>query len=132
MMSPVSTTEDTKPAPTAKVGFFTWRYLGSLVPHYLEAAHPGAGDEICLPLRKAIDRLCFGGATEADRLLAVDIVRRTSGSIQTLIELGEPGCNHAGCRNTRSVERRDGALWCLTHYWEHLDAQRAAAKKEAA
>lgn len=72
---------------TAKVGFFTWRYLGSLVPHYLEAAHPGAGDEICLPLRKAIDRLCFGGATDADWETAIDVVRRTSGCPRTVTSL---------------------------------------------
>jgi hypothetical protein len=117
---------------TPRIGFETWRTIGKLVPYYLMAVHPGAGDAVCTPIRKAVDRLHFGGATEADRLLAVDIVRRTSGSIQTLIELGEPGCSHPGCGKTRSVERRDGALWCHTHYWEQLAAQRAAGKTEAA
>lgn len=126
-MSLVSNTES-----TPRIGFDTWRYVGSMICHYLTAAHPGAGDVISTPIRKAVDRLHFGGATEADRLLAVDIVRRTSGSIQTLIELGEPGCSHAGCTRKYDIERRDGQLWCLGHFQEHLAAQRAAAKKEAA
>lgn len=81
-MSSVSTT---KTSP--RIGFNTWRYVGSLVCHYLTAAHPGAGDIIETPIRKALDRLHFGGATEADLEKAIDIVRRTSGCPRTVAAL---------------------------------------------
>lgn len=115
---------------TGKIGFNTWRYLGSLVCHYLTAAHPGAGDVIEAPIRKALDRLHFGGATEADRLLAVDVVRRTSGCLQTLVVLGAERCAHGGCARVY-VQRRDGLVECDTHFYARLDAQRTAAKAAA-
>lgn len=82
MMSLVSNTESTK-----RIGFFTWRYVSSLIGHYLTAAHPGAGDLVEEPIRKSIDRLAFGGATEADLDKAIDIVRRTSGCPRTVAAL---------------------------------------------
>ena len=81
-MSLVSNTES---AP--RIGFFTWRYVSSLTGHYLTAVHPGGGDLVEEPIRRSIDRLHFGGATEADLDKAIDVVRRTSGCPRTLEQL---------------------------------------------
>lgn len=128
-MSPVSTTNPATP----RIGFWTWRYLTSLItPYALKGDWSRESAERVKAREVAVERLYLGTATEADRLLAIDLVMRTSRDRGTLVHLGEPGCISEGCIRTTFLRvREDGKVWCEHHWYERVQAA-IAAKQEAA
>lgn len=110
---------------TNRIGFDTWRYLTSLFTPYAVQNGDGSREsyERSRARQAAVERLYLGTATEADRLLAVDLVKATSNDHGTLAKLGEPGCTHAGCHRTMFLYvRRDGLVWCDQHWGERVRA----------